>query len=102
MTTQEKAQQLIERYVHAVGEELPRKQRDDVMAEMHTLLQDTLDERAQAAGRPPDEEMAVEVLREFGEPGVIAQRYLPVPRYFIGPELYPAFVLTAKVVLSVV
>jgi hypothetical protein len=102
MTTPQKASELIERYVHAVGEQLPRKQREDVTAELRSLLNEKLDERALDAGRSPDEEMAAAILREFGQPEEIAERYQPAPRYLIGPRLYPAFLLTTKVVLSVV
>lgn len=101
MTTQEKATQLVERYVREVGGGLPRKIRSDVEDELRTLLQEALDERALAAGRAPDEEMAVEVLRKFGRPEEVAQRYQPGPRYLIGPRLYPTFVLTSKIVLAV-
>ena len=101
MTTQEKATQLVERYVREIGGGLPRKVRSDVEDELRTLLQDALDERALAEGRPPDEEMAVEVLRKFGRPEEVAERYQPGPRYLIGPRLYPAFVLTTKIVFVV-
>lgn len=101
MTTQEKATQLVERYVHEVGGRLPRKVRSDVEDELRTLLEDSLEERALAAGRPADEEMAVEILRKFGSPDEVAERYQPGPRYLIGPRLYPAFVLTSKIVLIV-
>ena len=101
MTTQEKAAQLVERYVREIGGRLPRKVRMDVEDELRTLLMDALDERALADGRPPDEEMAVEELRKFGRPEEVAERYQPGPRYLIGPRLYPAFVLTSKIVFLV-
>lgn len=101
MTTPEKAAELVERYVRQIGENLPRRVRSDVEDELRTLLMDSLEERAAAAGRVPDEEMAVEVLRKFGRPEEVAERYQPGPRYLIGPRLYPSFVLTSKIVLTV-
>ena len=98
MNTQDQAHALLARYVHAVGENLPAKIRADVAAELRTLLEDALNERALAAGRPPDEDLAVAVLQEFGEPEEVAERYQPVPRYLIGPRLFPTFVLVAKIV----
>lgn len=101
MNPQEKAHDLMERYVREVGQNLPAKMRDDVAAELRTLLEDAVNERALAAGRPPDEDLAVEVLREFGEPEMVAGRYLPADRFLIGPRLFPAYLLVVKIVLFV-
>lgn len=38
------ANEMIERYVHEVGRHLPRKNREDIQMELHSLLQDTLEE----------------------------------------------------------
>jgi len=92
---------LIDRYVHAVGENLPRKSRADIEAEIRSLLEDTLEERSQSAGRPADEAMQVEVLKEFGSPEKMAASYLP-PRYLIGPRLFPIFWLVIRIVAIVI
>lgn len=91
---------LLERYLHAVGAQLPRPQREDVKAELRTLLTEMLEDRARQAERAPDTDLAVAVLREFGEPEAVAARYRP-PAYLIGPELYPIFMLVVKIVLAV-
>jgi hypothetical protein len=82
---------LIDRYVHEVGEHLPYRLRADVEAELRSLLMDALEERAGAAARPPDAELAAAVLREFGAPREVAQRYAPEAQYLIGPRLFPAY-----------
>ncbi len=92
--------ELINRYVHEVGRSLPHKLRADVQTELYSLLEEALEERAKTAGRPPDEEMAVEVLREFGEPEEVARRYGP-SRYLVGPAFYPVFILVLRIVLIV-
>lgn len=97
--TRAKANELIERYLYKVGEELPAKQRDDVKAELRSLLLDALEDRAAEAGRPVDEEVAVEVLRAFGHPEEVAARYQPSGQYLIGPRLFPVFVGVAKIIL---
>jgi hypothetical protein len=79
---------LIERYVAEVGRYLPA--RSDVPDELRSLLSDALEQRASEAGRPPDDDMAADVLREFGDPEEVAERYSQ-PRYLIGPELYPLY-----------
>jgi len=97
--TREKANDLIERYLYKVGEELPAKQRDDVKAELRSLLLDALEDRAAEAGRPVDEELAVEVVRDFGKPEQVAERYRPPGQYLIGPRLFPVFLDVAKIIL---
>lgn len=94
MNAREKGLDLIERYLHKVGEELPRAQRDDVKAELRSLLAEQLDERV-AAGEPP-EGAAIELLQSFGKPDDVAMRYAPPGRYLIGPHLYPYFLFFAK------
>jgi ABC-type multidrug transport system fused ATPase/permease subunit len=63
-------------------------------------LEDTLESRNQTTGRPIDETMTVEVLKEFGSPKKVAASYLP-PRYLIGPRLYPTFMLVLKIILGI-
>jgi ABC-type antimicrobial peptide transport system permease subunit len=57
--------------------------------------------KARRAGRAVDEAMQVEVLKRLGPPEKVAASYLP-PRYLIGPELYPYFLTTLRIVLGVV
>ncbi|MFZ0964096.1 MAG: hypothetical protein WAO35_24785 [Terriglobia bacterium] len=92
--------ELIDRYVHEVGEHLPYRMRADVEAELRSLLMDALEERA-AAARPPDAELAAAVLREFGPPQEVAQRYAPQAQYLIGPRLFPAYKRTLMVLATV-
>jgi HAAS domain-containing protein len=91
---------LIDRYVHEVGRSLPRRQRADVQAELNSLLREKLEEEAHRQGRTVDEPLAAEVLREFGSPEEIADRYRP-EQYLIGPRLYPAFRATATGIVVV-
>lgn len=91
--------ELIERYAHDVARRLPRSQQADVKAELISLLQETLEARAEASGRPIDDALAVDVLREFGEPGEVARRYGPQNQYLIGPAYYPVFILVIRIVV---
>lgn len=92
--------ELINRYVNAVGENLPKKSRADIQAELKSLLTETLDARAESEGRPPDQAMTVAVLREFGDPGQVAQRYAP-SRPLISPAYFPIFSVVVKIVVAV-
>jgi hypothetical protein len=92
---------MLDNYVAEVGQHLPRKNRTDIEAEIRSLLEDTLEDRSRAAGREPDEEMTVEILKQFGSPEKVAASYLP-EKYLIGPQLFPAFRLVLQIVLTIV
>jgi HAAS len=93
--------ELIDLYVAEVGQHLPAKDRADIEAEIRSLIEDTLEDKSQAEGRPADEEMIVQVLKEFGSPAKMAASYLP-PRYLIGPRFYPIFMLVMRIVLALI
>ena len=59
-----------------------------------------LEDRSRKAGRPVDEAMTLELLKEYGPPDKVAATYDPHP-YLIGPRLYPFFIRVLKIVLSV-
>ena len=92
---------LIDRYITEVADRLPEKMRDDLSKEIRSLIEDTLEDRAKAAGKSLEDEVLVsEVLKEFGSPAKMASSYLP-PRYLIGPRLYPIFWLVLRIVLGI-
>ena len=93
--------ELVTRYVSEVGRQLPEKTRADLEKEIRSLIEAALDDRAKKTGRPVDEEMIVEVLKEFGPPDKMAASYQP-ERYLIGPRLYPAFINVIKIALPIV
>lgn len=92
---------LLEDYVAAVERRLPARMRQDVGRELRSTLQDTLDTRAEEAGREPDLAMARAVLLELGSPDQTAAGYQP-PQYLVGPRWMPFFQRTVAVVLAVV
>ncbi len=100
MTAPEKAHKLVERYVQEVCRHLPGKLRSDVQEELRSLLKESLEGRVISQNRALNEELAVEVLREFGEPEKVAERYLPNPGYLISPRMFPSFLFIAKIVLA--
>ncbi len=91
---------LIDTYVSEVGRHLPQKSRADIEAEMRSVLEDMLDERSIKAGKPADDEMFFDLLKEYGAPEKVAASYLP-ERHLIGPQLFPLFMLVVKIVFSV-
>jgi len=91
---------LIDRYIAEIGSYLPRKIRLDLKAEILSTVEDMLTERSQKTGKPVDEEMTVEILKEYGAPWKVAASYQP-ERFLIGPRLYPSFLTVIQVVLSI-
>ena len=71
------ADEVIETYVDDTVRLLPRRQRDDVAAELRALLNEEMNGRALASGRAPDEALALSLVRDYGLPNEVAARYQP-------------------------
>ena len=97
---------LIDRYIQDVSRRLPRRLRADVEKELRSSLQDALDARAAASGERAEsaapEDQVVELLRKFGPPAQLAASYRSDPGFLVGPELYPAFLKTMKIVTIII
>jgi hypothetical protein len=91
---------LIDRYVREIGRKLPQKTSADIEKEIRSAVEDMLDDRSKKEGRAVDEEMTVQVLKEYGNPETVAASYLP-ERYLIGPQLFPFFWLVVQIVFGV-
>jgi hypothetical protein len=90
--------ELIDRYVSAVGRQLPRNKRADIEAELRSALTDSLEARNQGE---PTEDQVVAVLKEFGKPEKVAASYWPEGQYLIGPRLFPLFRMVVGIALTV-
>ena len=71
------ANDVIEMYVDDTVRLLPRRQRDDVAAELRSLLNEELRERAADSGRAADDAMALSLVQGYGRPNEVAARYQP-------------------------
>ena len=69
--------EVIETYIGDTVRLLPRYQRDDVATELRSLLNEELHARARESGRPPDESLALSLVRDYGHPNEVAARYQP-------------------------
>jgi hypothetical protein len=92
------ANEMIDRYVNEVGENLPRKMRTDIEMELRSLLLDSLDERS---GGDPTPKLTAELLREFGSPEAMAAQYRPAES-LIGPQLFPTFKVVVTITVSII
>lgn len=91
---------VIDSYILEIGKHLPRKSRSDIGKEIRSILEDMLEEKATAAGRPADEQMELELVGAYGAPAKVAATYLP-ENYLIGPRIFPLFIFVVRIVLAV-
>jgi len=96
---------LIDKYIAEVGKHLPRKNRADIEAEIHSTLEDMLEERMQASGArgPVEEAIVMQLLKEYGSPREVAATYgTHQHQYLISPRLFPIFERVVRIVLAIV
>jgi CubicO group peptidase (beta-lactamase class C family) len=87
---------LIERYLQAVKFWLPKKQKDDIIAELSEDLRAQIEERETALGRPLNEAEVEALLKQRGSPFLVANRFLP-QESLIGPVLFPIYRFSIKI-----
>jgi hypothetical protein len=90
---------LLDRYLAAIGRELPEAQRADITAELRDVLMNRIEEKEAELGRPLERRELEDVLRDYGHPLVVAGRYRG-RQHLIGPEIYPFWWKALKVTLA--
>ncbi len=92
---------LLDQYAAAVSHRIPpMRGKANFTRQLREELRDGLAQRARAEGRPADEVMERDFLREFGSPAHLAASRNPYP-HLIGPSLFPAFTLVVSIVVGV-
>ena len=86
---------LIDRYLHAVKFWLPRKQKDDIIAELSEDLRSQIEEKETELGHPLTDAEVEPILKRCGSPIAVAERYLP-QQSLIGPALFPIYSMVLK------
>jgi hypothetical protein len=105
--------ELLDRYLQAVWEYMPRGDRDDFVKELRDNILSQMEDRAAELGRPLNESELAEILKRFGHPLVVAAPYRRLPmQQLVGPKLFPLYwfavqmmvliLFAATVVLAVV
>lgn len=92
---------LIDRYVRAVRQLLPRAQRDDIAAELRAILQSQIDDEEALQRRPLSDDEVAGILRNYGHPRDVAVGY-GARQYLIGPDVFPSYVAAVKLVFSII
>lgn len=82
--------ELLERYLQAVGKQLPQRRRQDILAELRANLEAQLEDKEAELGRELKQGEAEDWLRELGSPMQVAARYLP-QQWLIGPGFFPVY-----------
>jgi hypothetical protein len=90
---------LIDRYIAEVGRHLPEKDRSDIEAEIRSMLEDMVEERARQAAKPANDKIIAETLEQMGDPRLLASKYVAPKRYLIGPDWYEMYVKVLQRVL---
>ena len=89
---------LLKQYLKTVKCYLPPGQKDDIINELWENLLSRMEEAEAELGRPLTELEQAAILREHGEPMVVAGRYganyrcVTFGRQLIGPALYPVYI----------
>lgn len=98
---------LIERYLRAVRDHLPRAEQDDIINELADNLHSRIEDEAASRGHALDETEEAAILKEFGHPMAVAARYrgdersVTFGQRLIGPELFPAYMKVLAVNVAI-
>ena len=90
--------ELLNRYLHAVRFWLPKSQQEDIIAELGEDLRSKIEDREAELGRPLDEDGLAAILKQRGNPMLVAGNYLP-QRSLIGPALFPIYQFILRLVI---
>ena len=89
---------LVDRYLRAVGKALPEAQREDIIRELSEDIRSEMEEREEGLGRPLTEAEQQSVLKQRGNPLLLAASYrqdrrsVAFGKQLIGPVLFPFYV----------
>lgn len=92
----------IDRYIYAVCEKLPKKQRESSEKELRSYVNDAINKQIsekRILNSDSDEEI-FKVLIELGSPVEMAEKYYPKYKYLIGPELIELYRLLVFLIVS--
>lgn len=89
---------LVDKYLKAVAKALPEAQREDIIRELSEDIRSEMEEREEGLGRPLTEAEQQSVLKQHGNPLLLAASYrqdrrtVAFGRQLIGPVLFPFYI----------
>lgn len=90
--------ELLDRYLQAIEFWLPKRQRQDIIAELSEDLRSQIEEKETELGRKLVDAEVEAILKRCGSPLAVASRYRP-QQYLIGPTLFPIYRFVLAVLL---
>jgi hypothetical protein len=87
--------ELIDRYLQAIRFWLPKKQRNDILAELSEDLRSQIEDKEAELGRKMNDVELEALLKQIGDPLLVAGRYLP-QQHLVGPVLFPIYCFVLK------
>lgn len=90
--------ELLDRYLKAVAKGLPESQRDDILKELSEDIHSEMEEKESELGRPLTNAEQEAILRQHGNPLLLAARYrqdqrsVAFGRQIIGPVIFPFYI----------
>src|SRR6267154_3387318 len=90
---------LVDRYLQAVKFWLPKKQKNDIIAELSEDLRSHIEDREAELGHELNDSEIAALLKQHGRPVLVANRFLP-QESLIGPVLFPIYVFVLKIVAA--
>ena len=90
--------ELLERYLDAVQFWLPKKQKQDIVAELSEDLHSQIEEKETELGRKLTETEVETILKRCGAPLVVASHYRP-KGHLIGPTMFPLYQFVLAILL---
>ncbi|WP_367888188.1 HAAS signaling domain-containing protein [Bacillus wiedmannii] len=85
---------LIDMYVEEVGKRLPEKNREDIILELRSTIEDMLPDEY-------NEEDVKSVLEKLGSPVSLANGYLDRPMHLIGPRYFDVYTTLLKMIIPI-
>ena len=88
---------LVDRYLQAVKPLLPRAQQADIVKELSENILSQMEDKEAELGRPLNENEQAAVLKQHGNPLLVASRYRSAPmQQLIGPAIFPVYWFVLK------
>jgi len=90
--------EILDRYLKAVAKALPEAQREDIIRELSEDIRSEMEDKQSELGRPLTEAEQQALLKQRGNPLLLAARYhqddrrVAFGRQLIGPVLYPFYI----------
>lgn len=99
--------ELLDRYLKTVGTYLPKSHRADILQELAENIRSQMDDREAELGRPLNDAEQEAILKQVGNPLVVAGRFqkdqwtLAFGRLLIGPALFPLYAKVLSINLAI-